>query len=96
MAFKPLYILTICTPTQIYSEITMTQKDSKKQVEQNVDKMLLLLATVYESARLLPAGPLLQRCSLDHGNCSFLYYKLKMGLQENAFCVSVHVCFHEH
>ncbi|KAF3434225.1 hypothetical protein FNV43_RR25328 [Rhamnella rubrinervis] len=51
---------------KIYSEITVTQKDSMKQVEQNVDKMPLLLATVYESARLLPAGPLLQRCSLDH------------------------------
>ncbi|OAY77482.1 11-oxo-beta-amyrin 30-oxidase [Ananas comosus] len=28
--------------------------------------MQLLLSTVYESARLLPAGPLLQRCSLEH------------------------------
>lgn len=46
----------------------MAQKDSMAPVEQNVDKMPLLLATVYESARLLPAGPLLQRCSLDHGN----------------------------
>ncbi|KAL5567460.1 hypothetical protein UlMin_024035 [Ulmus minor] len=51
---------------QIYSEITMAEKDSMKQVEHNVDQMLLLLATVYESARLLPAGPLLQRCSLKH------------------------------
>ncbi|KAL5568306.1 hypothetical protein UlMin_024881, partial [Ulmus minor] len=50
----------------IYSEITMAEKDSMKQVEHNVDQMLLLLATVYESARLLPAGPLLQRCSLKH------------------------------
>lgn len=46
----------------------MIQKGSIQEVEQNVDKMLLLLATVYESARLLPAGPLLQRCSLDGGN----------------------------
>lgn len=46
----------------------MIQKGSVKQVEQNVDKMFLLLATVYESARLLPAGPLLQRCSLENGN----------------------------
>lgn len=51
---------------KIYTEITMAQKDSMAPVEQNVDKMPLLLATVYESARLLPAGPLLQRCSLDH------------------------------
>ncbi|XP_024021107.1 cytochrome P450 3A29 [Morus notabilis] len=51
---------------KIYTEITLAQKDSMTPVEQNVDKMLLLLATVYESARLLPAGPLLQRCSLDH------------------------------
>lgn len=35
--------------------------------DQNVEKMLLLLATIYESARLLPAGPLLQRCSLKDG-----------------------------
>nr|KYP56658.1 Cytochrome P450 71A20 [Cajanus cajan] len=28
--------------------------------------MPLLLATIYESARLLPTGPMLQRCSLKH------------------------------
>ena len=39
----------------------------KKEDEISVDKMLMLLATVYESARLLPAGPLLQRCSLKDG-----------------------------
>ena len=44
-----------------------------KQDQQCVDKMLLLLATVYESARLLPAGPLLQRCSLKHGKNMELY-----------------------
>lgn len=32
-----------------------------------------LLAVVYESARLHPAGPLLQRCSLQHGNYFFPY-----------------------
>ncbi|KAJ8472032.1 hypothetical protein OPV22_026375 [Ensete ventricosum] len=32
----------------------------------DVQKMNLLMATVYESVRLLPAGPLLQRCSVEH------------------------------
>ncbi|RVW96979.1 hypothetical protein CK203_032279 [Vitis vinifera] len=50
----------------IYSEIIMSRKGAQKQKQQNVDKMLVLLATVYESARLMPAGPLLQRCSLKH------------------------------
>ncbi|PON78176.1 Cytochrome P450, E-class, group I [Parasponia andersonii] len=50
---------------KIYNEINLAQKDSITPVEQKVDRMLLLLATVYESARLLPAGPLLQRCSLE-------------------------------
>lgn len=45
----------------------MARKGSVKQEQQCVGKMLLLLATVYESARLLPAGALLQRCSLKHG-----------------------------
>ncbi|KAB5573033.1 hypothetical protein DKX38_000227 [Salix brachista] len=47
---------------KIYSEIIKVKQGSVK--EENVEKMLLLLATIYESARLLPAGPLLQRCSL--------------------------------
>lgn len=51
---------------KIYSEILMSRKGAQKQKQQNVDKMLVLLATVYESARLMPAGPLLQRCSLKH------------------------------
>ncbi|KAL9407133.1 hypothetical protein Peur_004105 [Populus x canadensis] len=48
---------------KIYSEIIKVKQGSGKE-DQNVEKMLLLLATIYESARLLPAGPLLQRCSL--------------------------------
>ncbi|XP_012068732.1 cytochrome P450 4X1 isoform X2 [Jatropha curcas] len=48
---------------KIYSEIVMARQGSAKD-DQNVGKMLLLLATIYESARLLPPGPLLQRCSL--------------------------------
>ncbi|KAB1226678.1 hypothetical protein CJ030_MR1G008473 [Morella rubra] len=51
---------------QIYSELIMARDGSMKQDPQCIDKMRLLLATVYESARLLPAGPLLQRCSLKH------------------------------
>ncbi|KAH7536611.1 hypothetical protein FEM48_Zijuj03G0003100 [Ziziphus jujuba var. spinosa] len=68
---------------KIYTEITMIQKGSVKQVEQNVDKMFLLLATVYESARLLPAGPLLQRCSLEND------LKLESGLTIPAGAVVV-------
>lgn len=51
---------------KIYSEIIMAKNGSTKQDQQCVDKMLLLLATVYEAARLLPSGPMLQRCSLKH------------------------------
>ncbi|XP_008231615.1 PREDICTED: alpha-humulene 10-hydroxylase-like isoform X1 [Prunus mume] len=51
---------------KIYSEITMARNGSIKKDQLNVDKMLLLLATVYESARLVSAGSLLQRCSLKH------------------------------
>lgn len=56
---------------QIYSELIMARDGSMKQDPQCIDKMRLLLATVYESARLLPAGPLLQRCSLKHGKALF-------------------------
>lgn len=48
----------------------MAQKCSVDQDKHDVDKMLLLLATIYESARLLSSGPLLQRCSLKHGEPS--------------------------
>ncbi|KAG7945943.1 hypothetical protein I3843_14G012900 [Carya illinoinensis] len=51
---------------KIYAEIIIARNGSMKQDQQCVDKMHLLLATVYESARLLPSGPLLQRCSLKH------------------------------
>ncbi|KAI3448756.1 hypothetical protein Pfo_005421 [Paulownia fortunei] len=51
---------------KIHSEIVMAQKVRRRPDQQNVDVMPNLLATVYESARLLPAGPLLQRCSLRH------------------------------
>jgi len=67
---------------QIYSEIIMVRNGSMKQDQQCVDKMLLLLATVYESARLLPAGPLLQRCSLKHGKA------WSFTLQDTCICLS--------
>ncbi|KAH6791629.1 hypothetical protein C2S52_002106 [Perilla frutescens var. hirtella] len=51
---------------KIYSEIVMVQKVGRSPDEQNYDMTPNLLAVVYESARLLPAGPLLQRCSLQH------------------------------
>lgn len=55
---------------QIHSEI-MAEKGSVKGDQHNVHTMPLLLATVYESARLLQAAPLLQRCSQEHGEKSF-------------------------
>ncbi|KAF1894231.1 hypothetical protein Lal_00004155 [Lupinus albus] len=51
---------------KIYSEISMVGKNPSKFEHGDVYRMPLLLATVYESARLLPTGPMLQRCSLKH------------------------------
>ncbi|XAR63566.1 11-oxo-beta-amyrin 30-oxidase [Bertholletia excelsa] len=51
---------------KIHNEVVMVRRASQNQEQQSVGKMPFLLATVYESARLLPAGPLLQRCSLKH------------------------------
>ncbi|KAK4424794.1 cytochrome [Sesamum alatum] len=59
---------------KIHSEIVMAQKTGRRPDQQNVDIMPNLMATVYESVRLLPAGPLLQRCSLRHD------LKLKNGM----------------
>lgn len=53
---------------QLYAEVIAVQEKTSKLDSDDVQKMNLLMATVYESARLLPAGPLLQRCSLEHGN----------------------------
>lgn len=49
------------------------RKGSNKIEADDVQRMHFLLATVYESARLLPAGPLLQRCSLKHGMALFFH-----------------------
>ncbi|XP_008810178.2 probable cytochrome P450 313a2 [Phoenix dactylifera] len=49
-----------------YSEIVRVWGRTSGPDSLEVQKMHFLLATVYESARLLPAGPLLQRCSLKH------------------------------
>ncbi|KAI4323594.1 hypothetical protein L6164_023187 [Bauhinia variegata] len=51
---------------KVYSEITMAMKQQSKYEEQDVYRMPLLLATVFESARLMPSGSLLQRCPLKH------------------------------
>ncbi|XVF82480.1 hypothetical protein PTKIN_Ptkin16aG0052000 [Pterospermum kingtungense] len=51
---------------KIHSEIIMARKGSGEGDQPNVEKMPLLLATLYEAARVMPAGPLLQRCSLKH------------------------------
>ncbi|KAL3717855.1 hypothetical protein ACJRO7_003059 [Eucalyptus globulus] len=50
---------------QIYSEIVTARRLSQKEDYLHLDEMVLLFATIYESARLLPASPLLQRCSLN-------------------------------
>ncbi|XP_068660813.1 uncharacterized protein [Aristolochia californica] len=58
---------------KIYSEVVAVCSTSKPEAC-DVQKMTFLFATVYEAARLLPAGPLLQRCSLKHD------LKLKSGI----------------
>ncbi|KAF5952419.1 hypothetical protein HYC85_010363 [Camellia sinensis] len=68
---------------KIHSEIIMVRKGSLGQDQQSVKQMLFLLATLYESARLLPAGPLLQRCSLKHD------FNLKTGVMIPAGAILV-------
>ncbi|KAG8363742.1 hypothetical protein BUALT_Bualt19G0053900 [Buddleja alternifolia] len=51
---------------KIHSEILLAQKVMRRPDQENIAMVPHLLAIVYESARLLPAGPLLQRCSLRH------------------------------
>ncbi|XP_020590109.1 cytochrome P450 734A5-like isoform X2 [Phalaenopsis equestris] len=60
--------LSLCPELQenIYCEIASLKKKTSDLDRSDVQKMNLLLATLYESARLLPPGPFLQRCSLKH------------------------------
>uniref|UniRef100_N1QQP1 Cytochrome P450 78A3 n=1 Tax=Aegilops tauschii TaxID=37682 RepID=N1QQP1_AEGTA len=51
---------------QLYADIVAVHTESSELVMDDVLKMQFVLATVCESARLLPAGPLLQRCSMQH------------------------------
>ncbi|XP_014498561.1 cytochrome P450 3A31-like isoform X1 [Vigna radiata var. radiata] len=51
---------------KVYSEIRMVGRNPSKCEHEDVYRMPLLLATIYESARLLPTGSMLQRCSLKH------------------------------
>ncbi|XP_027930920.1 cytochrome P450 714C3-like isoform X1 [Vigna unguiculata] len=51
---------------KVYSEISMVRRNPSKFEHEDVYRMPLLLATIYESARLLPTGSMLQRCSLKH------------------------------
>ncbi|KAL4277468.1 hypothetical protein HN51_060570 [Arachis hypogaea] len=51
---------------KVYSEISMVGRNPSKYEQEDIYRMPLLLATIYESARLLPTGPMLQRCSLEH------------------------------
>ncbi|KAK7401399.1 hypothetical protein VNO78_12838 [Psophocarpus tetragonolobus] len=54
---------------KVYSEISTVGRNPSKYEHEDVYRMPLLLATIYESARLLPTGPMLQRCSLKHDLC---------------------------
>lgn len=49
----------------------MVRKISQRHDQQGVGGLPFLLATLYESARLLPAGLFLQRCSFKHGRRFF-------------------------
>lgn len=74
----------------------MARKGSMKQDQINVDKMVLLLATIYESARLVSAGSLLQRCSLKHGTIShffLIFFFLRSLIFFIRISLSVHLCF---
>ncbi|CAM0907046.1 unnamed protein product [Alopecurus aequalis] len=51
---------------QLYADVVAVCNQSSELEVDDVLRMQFLLATVCESARLLPAGPLLQRCSLQH------------------------------
>ncbi|GAU48390.1 hypothetical protein TSUD_118160 [Trifolium subterraneum] len=51
---------------KVYSEISMVGKNPSKYEHEEVYRMPLLLATIYESARLLPTWVMLQRCSTKH------------------------------
>ncbi|WJX36598.1 hypothetical protein P8452_24457 [Trifolium repens] len=51
---------------KVYSEISMVGKNPSKYEHEEVYRMPLLLATIYESARLLPTSAMLQRCSTKH------------------------------
>ncbi|GJN10849.1 hypothetical protein PR202_ga28982 [Eleusine coracana subsp. coracana] len=55
-----------CFILQLYADIVAICNESSELNIDDVLRMQYLLATVCESARLLPAGPLLQRCSLEH------------------------------
>ncbi|XP_058722138.1 cytochrome P450 81F1-like [Vicia villosa] len=49
---------------KVYSEISMVGRNPSKYEHEDVYRMPLLLATIYESARLLPTCSMLQRCSI--------------------------------
>ncbi|MBA0701248.1 hypothetical protein Goari_022481, partial [Gossypium aridum] len=66
LSLTPLIYVFGIELLQIYSEIIMAKKGSEDKAQPVVEKMPLLWATIYESARVMPAGPLLQRCSLKH------------------------------
>ncbi|KAL6841876.1 hypothetical protein ACP4OV_028388 [Aristida adscensionis] len=51
---------------QLHADVVAVCNESAELEIDDVIRMQFLLATVCESARLLPAGPLLQRCSLKH------------------------------
>jgi len=66
------YLFCVHVHLQVYSEISMVRRNPSKFEHEDVYRMPLLLATIYESARLLPTGSMLQRCSLKHGEMLLL------------------------
>ncbi|XP_078171008.1 cytochrome P450 97B2, chloroplastic-like isoform X2 [Carex rostrata] len=64
LAFGALNIFVPAFNDKIYSEVSTIHKGSHVISTDEVKKMQFLLGTVLESARIMPAGPFLQRCSL--------------------------------
>ncbi|XP_047315683.1 uncharacterized protein LOC124919481 isoform X2 [Impatiens glandulifera] len=52
---------------KVYSEIVNVWTNVREPMRKRISNVLFMLATLYESGRLLPAGPFLQRCALKHG-----------------------------
>lgn len=58
----------------------MVGKKPSKYEHEDVYRMPLLLATVYESSRLLPTSAMLQRCSLKNGQILLTFHCSKHNI----------------